>query len=412
MAFSSKSMYMEMKLHPASVSFGKDTLYRFLKSCHTNWRKFTALLCYRIIRQTIEPLTSEDRLNVLIIDDSIYSRARSKKVELLAKVFDHARHVYTYGFRMLTLCWSDGNTVLPVSHCLLSTENARSRIQEASAKIDSRSNGGKQRKLAQMKGTQVVLALLREAKAIGIPARHVLFDSWFCSPSAMLDIKEIGYYVIGMVKKSSKIHFCFNGKMQDVKAIYSQSKKRRGKAAWKLSVEAKAVKDGRETPVRLVYVPNRNKKREYLVLATTDMSLTEDEIIRNYGKRWGIEVFFKVCKSYLKLSKESRSLSYDAMTAHVAIVFTRYMMLAVEQRESVDERSLGELFFISTEELADVTLTTAVELIILEFVKQLEQADVLDCDKLAAMVENFMATLPERINQGDSVCRSEMSAAA
>ena len=412
MTFSGNSMYMKMKLHPEDASFGKDTFYRFMKSCHTNWRKFTSLLCYRIIKQTIEPLTGEDRLNVLIIDDSIYSRARSKKVELLAKVFDHARHIYIYGFRMLTLCWSDGNTVLPVSHCLLSTENARNRIQEASAKVDARSNGNKQRKLAQMKATEVALELLKEAKAMGIPAKHVLFDSWFCTPSAMLDIKEIGYYVIGMVKKSSKIHFCFNGKMQDVKSIYSQSKKRRGKAAWKLSVEVKAVKDGRETPVRLVYVLNRNKKREYLVLATTDMSLTEDEIIRNYGKRWGIEVFFKVCKSYLKLSKESRSLSYDAMTAHVAIVFTRYMMLAVEQRESVDERSLGELFFISIEELSDVTLTTAVELIILEFVKQIERADVMDSDKLAAMVEKFIASLPSLIKQVNSVCQSEMLVAA
>ena len=69
MAFSSKSMYMEMKLHPEEVSFGKDTFYRFMKSCHTNWRKFTSLLCLKIIKQTIEPLTSEDRLNVLIIDD-------------------------------------------------------------------------------------------------------------------------------------------------------------------------------------------------------------------------------------------------------------------------------------------------------------------------------------------------------
>ena len=412
MAFSSKSMYMEMKLHPEEVSFGKDTFYRFMKSCHTNWRKFTSLLCLKIIKQTIEPLTSEDRLNVLIIDDSIYSRARSRKVELLAKVFDHAKHIYTYGFRMLTLCWSDGNTVLPVSHCLLSTENARSRIQEASAKVDARSNGGKQRKLAQRKATEVVRELLKEAKAMGIPAKHVLFDSWFCSPSAMLDIKEIGYYVIGMVKKSSKIRFCFHGKMQDVKSIYSKSKKRRGKAAWKLSVAVTAVKDDRETPVRLVYVPNRNKKREYLVLATTDMSLSEDEIIRNYGKRWGIEVFFKVCKSYLKLSKENRSLSYDAMTAHVAIVFTRYMMLAVEQRESVDERSLGELFLISTEELSDVTLTAAVELIIMEFAKQIEHADLMDSDKLAAMVADFMASLPNRIKQANSVCESEISVAA
>ena len=41
--------------------------------------------------------------NVLIIDDSMFERNRSKKVELLAKVYDHAKHKYRFGFRMLTL---------------------------------------------------------------------------------------------------------------------------------------------------------------------------------------------------------------------------------------------------------------------------------------------------------------------
>lgn len=64
------------------------------------------------------------------------------------------------------------------------------------------------------------------------------------------------------------------------------------------------------------------------------MELSEDESLRIYGKRWDIEVFFKVCKSYLNLSEECRSMSYDAMTAHTAVVFTRYMMLSLESRES------------------------------------------------------------------------------
>ena len=38
---------------------------------------------------------------------------------LLARLYDHARKEFSYGFRMLTLCWSDGNTLLPVSHTLL-----------------------------------------------------------------------------------------------------------------------------------------------------------------------------------------------------------------------------------------------------------------------------------------------------
>ena len=87
-------------------------------------------------------------------------------------------------------------------------------------------------------------------------------------------------------------------------------------------------------------------------------------ICRCIGKCRGIEVFFKVCKSYLKLSKESRSLSYDALTAHVSIVFTRYMMLAVHERKCIDDRSLGELFFMSIDELADITLSTSLTLIL------------------------------------------------
>lgn len=40
--------------------------------------------------------------------------------------------------------------------------------------------------------------------------------------------------------------------------------------------------------------------------------------------------------------KEYREISYDAMGAHVAIVFTRYMMLSVAQRENEDDREKKE----------------------------------------------------------------------
>ena len=79
------------------------------------------------------------------------------------------------------------------------------------------------------------------------------------------------------------------------------------------------VKDGEIIPAKVVYVRNRHKRKEYLCLISTDGDLDEDEIIRIYGKRWDIKVFFKVCKSYLNLSKECRSMSYDAMTAHTAV---------------------------------------------------------------------------------------------
>ena len=393
MVFLHQTMYMRMYLHADSVPFGKQTFYRFLNSCRINWRRFTALLCLRIVRDTIAPLTAKDRIDALIVDDSLYARNCSKRVELLAKVFDHVKHRYVKGLRLLTLCWTDGNTTLPVSHCLLSTANPRCLINGAKV-MDSRLNGAKQRKLAQTEAPEVVLKLLAEAKKLGFTAKHVLFDTWFCSPKSLLAIKQIGFYVIAMMKKG-KTKYLLDGKELTVKEIFDRSKKRRGCSRYLLSVDVQVKKEMESIPARMVFVRNRSKRKEFLVLISTDMSLDANEIIRIYGKRWGIEVFFKMCKSYLRLTTECRSISYDAMTAHVAIVMTRYMMLAVEQRMNTDERSFGELFALLSEEMPDIRLADALKLLyskMEDFLKEFPDAE----EKLIhTMLDTFVRTLAQ-----------------
>ena len=225
--FSNRSMYMNLITVRNTPAFAKDTVYRFMKMTQINWMRFTTIVASRIIKTAIEPLTGEDRTNVLILDDSLFERSRSKKVELLAKTYDHAKHRFCFGFRMLTLGWSDGNTFLPINSVLLS-----------------------------------------------------------------------------------------------------------------------------------------------------------------------IEVFFKVCKSYLKLSKECHSLSYDAMTAHTAVVFTRYMMLSLESRESNDIRSLGELFVYISDEMADVTWLQALQMLLQLFRSTLSETAELTEEKINELVDNFLDTLP------------------
>ncbi len=168
------------------------------------------------------PLTAENRKDVFIIDDSLFDRSRSSKTELLAKVFDHCSMKYKRGFRMLTLGWSDGNSFIPVNHCLLSAADDKNLLCDA-ANYDGRSFAGKR----------------------------------------------------------------------------------------------------------------------------------------------DIEVFFKSCKSYLRLVKECRSLSYNALTAHVSIVFTRYMMLSVAQRRNEDDKTICELFFCLMDELDDITFSQSMRIIMM-----------------------------------------------
>ena len=65
-------------------------------------------------------LTRPERVNVLILDDSVIKRNRSKKAELLARVYDHVEHKFQKGFTLLTLGWSDGYSFIrQVSICCL-----------------------------------------------------------------------------------------------------------------------------------------------------------------------------------------------------------------------------------------------------------------------------------------------------
>ena len=115
-------------------------------------------------------------------------------------------------------------------------------------------------------------------------------------------------------------------------------------------------------------------------------------------------MFFKVCKSYLKLGKECNSLSYDAMTAHTAVVFTRYMMLSLESLEANDNRSLGELFLYFTDEMSDITWIQAFQMLLQMFRTMLIDNSELSDEKISELVDAFMDAIP-------AVLRSRLQAA-
>ena len=359
--FVGRSMYMQQRTGSFKEEFSKNTFYRFLNSTKTNWLRFTSLLAADIVKNDIRDLTDETRKNVFIIDDSLFNRTSCKKTELGSKVFDHTDMHYKKGFRMLTLSWSDGNTLIPVNSCLLASTKEENIIGPVN-NFDQRTLAGKRRKLAQTKAPEAMMTLLDTAVSAGLTAEYVLFDSWFSNPAQITAIKEKSMDVIAMIKKSSRIKYLYNDELLNIKEIYSRNKKRRGRSRYLLSVD---VMVGKENPIpaKIVCVRNRANHKDWLAFICTDTQLSEEEIIRIYGKRWQIEVFFKTCKSMLNLIGECHSLSYDALTAHVAIVFTRYMLLATEQRQNEDQRTLGELFFFLVDEMADITFNRSINIL-------------------------------------------------
>lgn len=124
-------------------------------------------------------LTRPERVNVLILDDSVIKRNRSKNVELLARVYDHVEHKFQKGFTLLTLGWSDGYSFIPTGFNLLSSASESNRYNEVSDSIDHRTNGYKVRKASMMHKTDAAIQLIRNALTAGIKAGYVLMDTWF-----------------------------------------------------------------------------------------------------------------------------------------------------------------------------------------------------------------------------------------
>ncbi len=116
--FQDRSMYMQQQTGAFREHFSKNTFYRFLNSTKTNWLRFTSLLAAGIVNRDLKDLTDEKRTNVFIVDDTLFERTSCKKTELGSRVFDHTDMTYKKGYRMLTLSWSDGNTLIPVNSCL------------------------------------------------------------------------------------------------------------------------------------------------------------------------------------------------------------------------------------------------------------------------------------------------------
>jgi hypothetical protein len=360
-----------------NLAFGKDAAYDVLKGCQSNWRKLLLGIGTKLFG-FLNRLTDEDRESVLIVDDSPYDRSRSKAVELLSRVWDHSNGRFIKGFRMLTVCWSDGYSCLPLDFSLLSSADAKNRLCDNRKSMDKRCCAWQRRQEAVVKAPENLEAMVERILAAGVQARYLLMDSWFAMPATITALaKKIE--VIGMVKKTSKIHYEYNGHPMDVKAIYRQIKKRRGRA--KILASALVTLKG-EHAARLVFVRDR-RKTDWLALISTDLDLSNEDIVRIYGKRWDIEVFFKMAKQHLKLAKEMQCRDYDALVAHTTIVFLRYMFLAYQHRIETDDRTFGELFYACCDEVSDISFVESLYRIMTLAGNQLKKLGSY-CEKTAA----------------------------
>jgi len=384
--FSCRSLY---RAQPSQL-FSPRTARNVLNDGRINWQKLLCLVAVKII-SLLRPLIDRRRRLAFIVDDTLISRPYSTKTELLAKVYDHNQDKYITGYRNLTIGWSDGNTFLPVNFALMSTKNRANLVGTKACVTDQRTIAGQRRNQAQRKMNDVVIELIHQALKFGISAKYVLFDSWYSSPRMFWRLKELGLDSVAMLKRSSKVYYRYRGRAYSIKALYLLllHSKRHQAENYLYSSNVEANFQGYSFPLKVVFVAKKGTKNQYLVLASTNTKLTPQKIIQLYNRRWSIETYFKTAKQYLRLNK-SQIQSYDGQVAQITITALTFILLAWQERQSKDDRTLGDLFYLMNDALPEIKFIEA----LVYLLKTLESHETVFLNQT---ISQFMNYLPENI---------------
>ena len=389
-AFEGCNLYRFLGSRKQDIACSKSTYHRFLNECHYNWRRFVTKLAARVVSY-FDSLTCESRFKAFVLDDSVIGRNRSKAVELLAYIFDHVTGKKIKGFNLLLLGWTDSFSFIPVAFNMLSSAKEEKRINEIREDLDKRTSGYKNRMAAVMKKPDAAIELIRDAIRAGITADCVLMDTWFTNEPFINRVLAEGLHVIGMLK-DNKQRYYYGKRLLSLKDL-ACSCVRFGAPGDYLGSAVVRTRN-LQIPVKLVFVRNRNKRSEYIVILSTDCTLSDEEINRRYGCRWSIECCFKVSKSLLRLGKEFQPVNYDTTVSSTALVFTRFIILEWIRRKNSDEKTICELFFVCCEDVRDMEFSTALKQLLSIFVKGINNGDVVISENTRVELLGWYITQP------------------
>lgn len=127
----------------------------------------------------------------------------------------------------------------------------------------------------------------RDAFNAGIQASYVFMDTWFINEFFIKDVIVEGIDVIGMFK-DNKQRYHYHDKMYNLKQLAMFVDFNRMYSIFK----AVCVKIGKQNnPEMLVFVRNRNKKNDYIIILSSDCCPSASEIVCAYENRWSIGCF-------------------------------------------------------------------------------------------------------------------------
>ena len=257
-------------------SISHDDVTRFVQalpaSSQALWQQPGRRAVKPVVRQAQRAL-SDSEAGYLIVDDTIIEKAYTDENGLVCFHYDHSKDRYVKGVNLVSMILKLGAVNLPVAYELV-VKAWRSELKNK--KTHWRSERTKNEMFRDM-----FTACMRNELSFN----YVLCDSWYTNAENIRHVLAAGKHLIGAVKANMEVALSLEekkaGKFVKISAL-----------AMELGLKQVYIRQ-LEQPVSLckdIFINEDNSQATQYLLAT-DLSLTFQQVITTYQKRWGVEEY-------------------------------------------------------------------------------------------------------------------------
>lgn len=260
-----------------------DDVTRFLSHLESGsqalWHQVKPLV--RQVEKTLGPQAQGS----LVIDDTIIEKAYTDENGLVTVHYDHSKDRYMKGINLVSGLLLVGNASLPVAYELVvKTFRSDLKTRQACWKSDKTKN--------EM-FRQMVSVCVKNV----LPFRYVLCDSWYTNTDNIAHVLKHKKHLIGAVKSNLEVALSRADKNADKFVKLSNLE-------WDLGLKQVYFRQLKE-PVAIckdVFI-NEDGSKGIVYLLCSDLTLTFQQIITAYQKRWGVEEYQKSLKQNAAIAK-------------------------------------------------------------------------------------------------------------
>lgn len=353
-------------------SFKKDVYYRLLANGSYNWRKLLSLSTLKIL-SLLHKVQDSKAIKIFILDDTVEVKVGKNIEGSCDRLWSNKEKRTVRGINMVSLNYSDGFSNFMLDFAIAMNSYAMVKIEDFTNKLDYRTNAYKRRAEAMKGKSQIAIDMIRRAVKSGIYADYLLVDSWYSKPVFIQEMNKLGLRVISRIANNNKI-WNLEGKEKTLDAIYNKFKKlktvKSGQYGKKIKFKyfSTVVEHKMAGFIKIVFLKTSDR---LIPIASTDLEITDDEIIEIYKRRWDIEQGYKDLREHFGFGREENRI-YEALIGRITLSLFTYNIVSYINRINNEPKTIGGLFKDLECELATLAIAMQTFIFILEEIAKIE----------------------------------------